>query len=59
MILYILSPIDIINDIFPIFGQIDDIAVILFVTNRVKTQSNTPLSKDSKKRIIREITHIK
>jgi uncharacterized membrane protein YkvA (DUF1232 family) len=59
MILYIVSPIDIINDVFPILGQIDDIAIILFVTNWIKLQNNTPLSKNNKKRIIREVTYIK
>jgi uncharacterized membrane protein YkvA (DUF1232 family) len=39
MIIYVLSPIDIINDIFPIIGQIDDIAIILFVTNWIKTKT--------------------
>jgi uncharacterized membrane protein YkvA (DUF1232 family) len=39
MIIYVLSPIDILNDMFPIIGQLDDIAVILFVTNWIKTKT--------------------
>jgi uncharacterized membrane protein YkvA (DUF1232 family) len=36
MIIYVLSPIDIISDMFPLIGQLDDIAVILFVTHWIK-----------------------
>jgi uncharacterized membrane protein YkvA (DUF1232 family) len=57
MVLYFLSPIDIISDMIPILWQIDDIAVIIFVTNRVKSQ--TKKTQPHGKRITREITKIR
>jgi len=59
IVLYIISPIDIVNDVFPILWQLDDIAVILFVTNWIKSQTKTPLVSSHKKRIIRPITSVK
>lgn len=37
-IAYILSPIDIIPDFIPIFGQIDDVAVVMFMLRTVKRE---------------------
>lgn len=58
LVLYVLSPIDIISDMFPILWQLDDIAIILFATNWIKSQE-TLSHKSNKKRTVRKITSIK
>lgn len=57
MVFYFLSPIDIISDMIPLLWQLDDVAVILFITNWVKSQ--TKKTQPHGKRITREITKIR
>lgn len=52
LILYVLVPTDIIADIIPLMGQVDDVAVALFVLHHVKSAQSKKSPPSSDKTVI-------